>query len=56
VHELLGGAIRSPVDFAAYLFFQYPEGERGPVATAEQMTEHARSVIAEHGFGTCSTT
>jgi glucarate dehydratase len=52
VYELLGGAIRSRVDFAAYLFFQYPAGERGPVATAEQMTEHARSVIAEHGFGT----
>jgi glucarate dehydratase len=51
-HEFLGGAFRSRVDFCAYLFFQYPEGDRAPVATAEQMTQHAREVIAEYGFQT----
>jgi glucarate dehydratase len=51
-HEFLGGAFRSRVDFCAYLFFQYPAGDRPPVATAEQMAEHAREVISEYGFRT----
>jgi glucarate dehydratase len=51
-HEFLGGALRSRVDFCAYLFFQYPSGDLPPVATADQMTQHARDVIAHYGFQT----
>ena len=52
VSDLLGGRVRDAVDFAAYLFFRYPDpldGE-GEVRTPEQLVAHARALKAEHGF------
>lgn len=52
VHEFLGGAIRDRIEFCAYLFFQHPS-DRGPaVGSPEEMTAHAREVVAEYGFKT----
>lgn len=51
VHELLGGKVRDRVPFASYLFFRHPaDNGTGEVRTADQLVEHARSVVAEHGF------
>ena len=52
VHELLGGAVRDRIDFAAYVFFRYPTDEAGPVATPDQVVEHARQLVERYGFGT----
>jgi len=52
VSDLLGGRVRDAVEFAAYLFFRYPDpldGE-GEVRTPEQLVAHARALKAEHGF------
>ncbi len=51
VHELLGGKVRSEVPFASYLFFRHPaEDGTGEIRTAEQLVEHARALVDEHGF------
>ena len=52
VHELLGGAVRTRVDFSAYLFFQHPGDGEPPVASPEQMAAHARDVVGRYGFST----
>ncbi|TDD29409.1 mandelate racemase [Kribbella turkmenica] len=51
VHELLGGKVRSTVPFASYLFFRHPADDgTGEIRTAEQLVEHARELVDEHGF------
>ncbi|NMM03354.1 glucarate dehydratase [Paraburkholderia sp. RP-4-7] len=58
VHELLGGAVRRQVPFAAYLFFKYssdidPSYRRDPwgeVLDAEQLVGQARTMIERYGF------
>ncbi|MGH7912251.1 MAG: enolase C-terminal domain-like protein [Candidatus Dormibacteraceae bacterium] len=52
VHRLLGGALRSRVPFASYLFFRYPDPAtgRGEVRTPEQLVEHALDLRRRHGF------
>lgn len=52
VCDLLGGRLRDSVEFASYLFFRYPDADRGDgeVRTAEQLVAHARQLKAEHGF------
>lgn len=52
VYELLGGAVREKVAFAAYLFFQYGTAERSEVSTGAQMVGHAKEVIDRYGFST----
>ncbi|WP_020389161.1 enolase C-terminal domain-like protein [Kribbella catacumbae] len=51
VHELLGGKVRDKVPFASYLFFRHPADDgTGEIRTADQLVEHARALVAEHGF------
>ena len=51
MHELLGGKVRDQVPFASYLFFRYPADDgTGEIRTAEQLVEHARELVDEHGF------
>jgi glucarate dehydratase len=51
VHELLGGKVRSRVPFASYLFFRHPNDDgTGEIRTAEQLVQHARELVDEHGF------
>jgi glucarate dehydratase len=51
VHELLGGKVREKVPFASYLFFRHPADDgSGEIRTAEQLVEHARALVDEHGF------
>jgi glucarate dehydratase len=52
--DLLGGALRDEIPFASYLFFRYPNEEtgRGGEETAEQMVQHARELVDQHGFTT----
>jgi glucarate dehydratase len=51
VHELLGGIVRERVPFASYLFFRHPADDgTGEIRTAEQLVQHARALVYEHGF------
>jgi glucarate dehydratase len=52
--DLLGGALREEVPFAFYLFFRYNDEKTGQgiVETAEEMVDHAKELVAEHGFTT----
>ncbi|MFI6833249.1 enolase C-terminal domain-like protein [Kribbella sp. NPDC050241] len=51
VHELLGGKVRDRVEFASYLFFRHPADDgTGEIRTAEQLVDHARSLVDDHGF------
>jgi glucarate dehydratase len=52
VHELLGGAVRPRVEFAAYIFFRYATDSAGPVSTPAQVTGHARELVEQYGFRT----
>lgn len=51
VHDLLGGKLRDEVGFASYLFFRYPDPERGgEVRTADQLVAEARALKDRCGF------
>ena len=52
--DLLGGSLREEVPFASYLFFRYPNEQtgKGGVETADEMVQHAKELVAEHGFTT----
>ncbi len=50
VYNLLGGKVRDPVEFAAYLFYHFDCPSRGECLTPEAMLEQARGMVAEHGF------
>jgi glucarate dehydratase len=50
VHDLLGGAVRDKIDFAAYLFFRYGTDDAAEVTTAEQLVAHARDLVDRLGF------
>jgi len=52
VHELLGGAVRPRIEFAAYIFFRYATDSAGPVATPDQVVDHAQELTGEYGFKT----
>jgi glucarate dehydratase len=57
--ELLGGAVRTHVDYSAYLFFKYarhienayPADSWGQALTPDEIVAQARSMIAQYGFG-----
>lgn len=60
VSDLLGGAVRNRVPFAAYLFYKwgahidfddYPPDPFGEVLTPSAMVEQARDLVRRHGFG-----
>lgn len=51
VCDLLGGRIRDKIQFAAYLFYRYPnEKGQGEVSNVEQMVAFAQELISKHGF------
>ena len=52
--DLLGGALREEVPFASYLFFRYPNKQTGigGEETADEMVQHAKQLVEEHGFTT----
>lgn len=50
VSDLLGGAVRDPVEFAAYLFYAFDCPEWGEVLTPQAMVEEAKRFVREHGF------
>lgn len=56
VAELLGGAVRPAVPYAAYLFYKWAahpgadEDEWGPATTPEGLVEQARRMIDRYGF------
>jgi glucarate dehydratase len=54
VCNLLGGPWRESIPFASYLFYRYPNEKTGEGGeeTAEEMVDHARELVAEHGFQT----
>jgi glucarate dehydratase len=52
--DLLGGALREELPFAAYMFFRYADAQTGlgGEASPEQMVAHAHDLVANHGFRT----
>jgi glucarate dehydratase len=50
VCDLLGGRVRDPVEFSAYLFFKFDCDEWGEVLTPEAMLGEAKRFIREYGF------
>jgi glucarate dehydratase len=50
--DLLGGALREKIPFASYLFFRYKNEKinKGGEETADEMVQHAKDLVAEHGF------
>jgi glucarate dehydratase len=50
VYNLLGGKLRDPVEFAAYLFYHFDCPDRGECLSPEAMLAQARRMVREHGF------
>lgn len=50
--DLLGGAIREKIPFAAYLFYRYEHNGKGGETTPDDMAAHALDLKAQHGFKT----
>jgi glucarate dehydratase len=51
VCDLLGGAVRSKVDFAAYLFFKHKgDDEWGEVMTPETVVGEAKRMVERYGY------
>lgn len=52
--DLIGGALRESIPFAAYLFYRYPSdiGAGGGESTADEVVAEARRQKALHGFTT----
>ncbi len=52
VSDILGGRLHDRVEFAAYLFFRYPNPrtDEGEVRTIEQLAGHARELKEKYGF------
>ncbi|MFN3652829.1 MAG: enolase C-terminal domain-like protein [Armatimonadota bacterium] len=50
VYNLLGGKVRDPIEFAAYLFYHHDCPAYGECMTPEGILAQARRLVAEHGF------
>jgi glucarate dehydratase len=50
VYNLLGGKVRDPVEFAAYLFYHFDCPQYGECLSPEAIVEQARRLVREHGF------
>ncbi len=48
--DLLGGAIRTRIDFASYLFYRYEQDGAGGETMPDEIVAHAKALKAEHGF------
>lgn len=50
VYNLLGGKVRDPIEFAAYLFYHLDCPELGECLSPEAILEQAKRMVAQHGF------
>jgi glucarate dehydratase len=50
VSDLIGGRLRDRVPFCGYLFYRYPEGNRGGETTPEEMTRWTKELVRQYGF------
>jgi len=50
VYNLLGGKVRDPIEFAAYLFYHLDCPARGECLSPERMVEQGQALVREHGF------
>lgn len=50
VYNLLGGLIRDPIEFSAYLFYHFDCPNLGECLTPEAMLEQAKRMVAQYGF------
>lgn len=50
VYNLLGGKVRDPIEFAAYLFYHMDCPELGECMTTEALVRQARRMVDQHGF------
>jgi glucarate dehydratase len=50
VYNLLGGLIRDPIEFSAYLFYHFDCPKLGECLTPEAMLEQAKRMVAQYGF------
>ncbi|HEU4752123.1 MAG TPA: enolase C-terminal domain-like protein [Armatimonadota bacterium] len=50
VYNLLGGKVRDPISFAAYLFYHFDCPRYGECLSPGAMVEQARRLVREHGF------
>lgn len=50
VSDLLGGAVRDPVEFAAYLFYHFDSERYGECMDTEALLRQARRLVEQHGF------
>lgn len=50
VCDLLGGRVRDPVEFAAYLFYHFDCETLGECLSTEALLEQAQRLVSQHGF------
>jgi glucarate dehydratase len=50
VYNLLGGKVRDPIEFAAYLFYHFDCPTLGECLSPQAMVEQAKRLVSEHGF------
>jgi glucarate dehydratase len=50
VYNLLGGKVRDPIEFAAYLFYHFDCSAHGECLSPGEMVVQAKRLVAEHGF------
>lgn len=50
VYNLLGGKVRDPIEFAAYLFYHMDCPEFGECLSPEAIVRQARRMVDQHGF------
>jgi glucarate dehydratase len=50
VYNLLGGKVRDPVEFAAYLFYHHDCPQYGECMAPEALVHQAKRLVADYGF------
>ena len=50
VYNLLGGKVRDPIEFSAYLFYHFDCPQYGECLAPEAMLEQAKGMVRQHGF------
>lgn len=50
VYSLLGGKVRDRIELSAYLFYRYPESDRGGENSPAAIVDRARALREQHGF------
>jgi glucarate dehydratase len=50
VYNLLGGKVRDPIEFAAYLFYHFDCPQYGECLSPGAIVEQAKRLVTQHGF------